>query len=91
MNIFLDKSLPKRIQILLQVVRVVLLASLFGGIYYASINPLAGDIFLYASMGLMVIFFAVKFIYERRRKKIMAEEQTNSITGVQGGDTTKMN
>lgn len=69
MNIFLDKSLPKRTQIALQILRVVLLAILFGGIYYASINPLAGDILLYSSVGLAVILLIIKIIIERRRKK----------------------
>ena len=79
MNIFLDKSLPKRTRIILKIVRVLLLAVLFGGIYYASINPLAGDIFLYGSIALMVIFLAVKFIYERRRKNSIVEERQGTV------------
>jgi len=79
MNIFLDKSLPKRTQIALQVLRVVLLTLLFGGIFYASINPLAGDIILYSSVGLAVIFLVVKIIIERRKKRLMTEEQLNNI------------
>ena len=70
MNIFLDKSLPKRTQILLQILRVVLLVTLFGGIYYASINPEAGDIFLYSSVALAVVFMIVKFFIDRKRKRI---------------------
>ena len=80
MNIFLDKSLPKRTQILLQFLRVTLLAILFGGIFYASINPLAGDILLYASIALAVVFLAIKIILERRRKNLIVEEKLNRIT-----------
>ena len=80
MNIFLDKSLPKRTQIILQVIRVLLLVLLFGEIFYASINPAAGNILLYSSVGLAVIFLVIKIIVERRRKKLAAEEQLNSIT-----------
>ncbi|MEP6681723.1 MAG: hypothetical protein ABJA35_00620 [Parafilimonas sp.] len=80
MNIFLDKSLPKRTQVALQILRVVLLTLLFGGILYASINPLVGDIMLYINIGSIIIFLIVKIIIERRRKKMMAEEQLNSIT-----------
>lgn len=80
MNIFLDKSLPKSTQILLQILRVVLLVTLFGGIFYASINPAAADVLLYSSVGLAVVFLIVKIIIERRRKKLIAEEQLNRIT-----------
>ncbi len=80
MNIFLDKSLPKRTQIALQILRVVLIGSLFGGIFYASINPLVGDILLDSSIGLAVIFIVVKLIVDRRRKNKLAKEQLNSIT-----------
>jgi len=73
MNIFLDKSLPKRTQIILKVVRVILLVLLFGGIFYSSINPLAGDILLYSSIALAGIFLLVKFIVERRKKKPFEE------------------
>jgi hypothetical protein len=90
MNIFLDKSLPKRTQIALQILRVVLLVILFGGAFYASVNPLAGDILLYSSVALAVIFLVVKIIIERRRKKLIAEDQLNSISTVQGSDTTTM-
>jgi drug/metabolite transporter (DMT)-like permease len=90
MNIFLDKSLPKKTQILLQILRVVLLAILFGGIFYASINPSAEDLLLYVSIALAVLFLAVKIILERRRKKLVVEEQPNNISTVQGSDTTKM-
>ena len=90
MNIFLDKSLPKRTQIALQILRVVLFILLFGGFFYASVNPLAGDILLYSSVALAVIFLVIKIIVERRRKKLLAEEQLNSISTVQGSDTTKM-
>lgn len=90
MNIFLDKSLPKKTQILLQILRVVLLAILFGGIFYASINPSSEDFLLYVSIALAVIFLAVKIIIERRKKKLVVEEQPNSISTVQGSDTTKM-
>ncbi len=68
MNIFLDKSLPKRTQIILQIVRVVLLVILFGGIFYASINPEAGDILLYSSVGFAVVFLIIKIAAERRKK-----------------------
>ena len=70
MNIFLDKSLPKRTQIILQVIRIILLVFLFGGIFYASINPKAGDILLYSSLGLGVIFLVIKIITERRKKSL---------------------
>ena len=80
MNIFLDKSLPKRTQIFLQILRVVLFILIFGGIFYASINPVAANILLYSSLGLAVIFIIVKIIIERRRKKLLAEEQLNNIT-----------
>ena len=70
MNIFLDKSLPKRTQIILQVVRVVLLVFLFGCIFYASINPKAGNIFLYTGVGLGVIFLVIKIITERKKKRL---------------------
>ncbi len=69
MNIFLDKSLPKRTQVVLQILRVVLLVLLFGGIFYASINPAASDILLYSSVGLAVIFLIIKFFIERRKKR----------------------
>ncbi len=69
MNIFLDKSLPKRTQIALQILRVVLLVVLFGGIFYASINSLAGDILLYSSVVIAVIFLIIKIIIERKKKK----------------------
>jgi hypothetical protein len=80
MNIFLDKSLPKKTQILLQVLRAVLLTILFGGIFYASINPSAADILLYVSIVLAVVFLAVKFIVERRRKNLVVEDLPNSST-----------
>ena len=97
MNIFLDKSLPKRTQILLQVLRIVLLVIIFGSIFYASINPLAGDIFLYSSIALAVIFLVVKKMIERKRKNLVAKEQMNNVAAVQGSEppvggqaTTKM-
>jgi hypothetical protein len=90
MNIFLDKSLPKRTQKILQVIRVVLLATLFGGIFYASINPLAGDILLYSSLAFAIIFFAVKFLFERRRKNLVSRGEPIALQEVQGSDTTKM-
>ena len=70
MNIFLDKSLPKRTQILLQILRVVLLVILFGGIYLASINPGVSDILLYSSVGFAVLFMMIKFFIERKKKRI---------------------
>ena len=60
MNIFLDKSLPKRTQILLQILRVVLLVILFGGIYLASINPEVSNILLYSSVGFAILFMIIK-------------------------------
>ena len=71
MNIFLDKSLPKRTQIILQVIRILLFVLIFGGIFYASINPAAGDFLLYSSVGLAVIFIVIKIIIERKKKKIL--------------------
>ena len=68
MNIFLDKSLPKRTRVLLQIVRVVLLVLIFGSIFYASINPAAGDIILYVSIVLATFFIAFRIIVERRKK-----------------------
>ena len=86
MNIFFDKSLPKRTQILLQSLRIVLLVMIFGGIFYASINPLAGDILLYSSIALAVIFLVTKKMIERRRKNLASEEQLNSAAAIQGSE-----
>jgi hypothetical protein len=80
MNIFLDKSLPKRTRILLQILRVVLLIIIFGSFFYATINPAAGDILVDASIGLAVIFLAIKIISERRKKNLALREQANNIT-----------
>lgn len=90
MNIFLDKSLPKRTQLLLQTVRIVLLILFFGSLFYASVNPLAGDILLYSSLVLVMIFFAIKIIFERKRKRMVTEELPDRHSAVQGSDTTKM-
>ncbi len=79
MNIFLDKSLPKRTRILLQVVRVVLLVVIFGSIFYATINPAAGDIILNVSIGIAVIFIVIRIV-TGRRKKNLAAKQSNNIT-----------
>lgn len=70
MNIFLDKSLPKRTRVLLQIVRVILLVLIFGSIFYASINPAAGDVLLYISIGLAAFFIGFRIIVERRKKNI---------------------
>ena len=68
MNIFLDKSLPKRTRILLQIVRVILLIVIFGSIFYASVNPAADDVLLYISIGLATFFIGFKIIVERRKQ-----------------------
>lgn len=79
MNIFLDKSLPKRKRVLLQILRVVLLVIIFGSIFYATVNPAAGDILLDASIGLAVIFLLIRIVSERRKKHLAAKNQPNSI------------
>ena len=76
MNIFLDKSLPKRTQIALQVLRVVLLVVLFGSMFFASANPLLQNILLYSSIAIAFIFILIKIIVERKKKR------DNSITNI---------
>lgn len=80
MNIFLDKSLPKKTQILLQILRVVLLVILFGGFFYASVNPLAGDILLYSGVVFAIVFLTIKIIVNRRKKNIAVNTIINNIS-----------
>jgi hypothetical protein len=47
---------------------VILLTVIFGGIFYASINPAAGDVLLYVSLGLASFFIGFRIIVERRKK-----------------------
>ena len=79
MNIFLDKSLPKRTQIFLQILRLILLVILFGGFFYASVSPIAGNILLYSSVALAVIFLVIKFIVERRKKIVTENNMPDRI------------
>ncbi|MFT4154917.1 hypothetical protein [Parafilimonas sp.] len=74
-NIFLDKSLPKRTQVLLQILRVVLIILIFGGFFLASLYPAMQDIVVYISIGLLVIFPVVKMIAERRKRKLIAQHE----------------
>ena len=67
MNIFLDKSLPKRIRVLLQMLRVVLIVLIFGGFFAASFFPSVQDALLYVSIGIMVVFIIIKIVIERRK------------------------
>jgi hypothetical protein len=68
-NIFLDKSLPKRTQVLLQVLRVLLIILIFGGFFLASLYPAIQDALIYISVGLLIIFLAVKLMAERKKKE----------------------
>jgi hypothetical protein len=79
MNIFLDKSLPKRTRVLLQILRVVLLVIIFGSVFYATINPAAGDIVLNVSIGLAVIFLAIRIVSARRKKNLAENTQLNTV------------
>ena len=74
MNIFLDKSLPKRTRVLLQILRVVLLVIIFGSFFYATINPAAGDILIDASIGIAVIFIVIRIVIERRKKNLAVKK-----------------
>jgi hypothetical protein len=80
MNIFLDKSLPKRTQVLLQILRAVLLIIIFGGLFYATINPAVGDIVLDVSIGLAVIFLTIRIVIARKEKNLAEKNQLNNVT-----------
>ncbi len=82
MNIFLDKSLPKRTRILLQILRVVLLLLIFGSIFYATINPAAGDIILNVSVGIAVIFIVIRIVTGRRKKNLAAKQLNNTTENI---------
>lgn len=74
-NIFLDKSLPKKTQVLLQVLRVVLIVLIFGSFFLASLYPDIQDILIYISVGLLVIFVVVKWIAERKKTRLIQERE----------------
>jgi hypothetical protein len=80
MNIFLDKSLPKRTRILLQILRVVLLIIIFGSFFYATMNPAAQDVLVNASIGLAIILVLIRTVIQRRKKNLSIKEQTNNFT-----------
>jgi len=76
MNIFLDKSLPKTTQILLQIIRVVFLIIFFGGIFFFRNNELFSDILMCAGVFLAVVYTIAKIFVERKKKR------DNSITKI---------
>jgi len=76
MNIFLDKSLPKTTQILLQIIRVVFLITFFGGIFFFRNNELFSDVLICASVFLAVTYTIAKIFVERKKKR------HNSITKI---------
>ena len=75
MNIFLDKSLPKRTQVLLQILRVTLIILIFGGFFLASIYPEIQDMLIYISVGMLVIFLAVKWMAERKKGRLIKHRE----------------
>ena len=76
MNIFLDKSLPKKTQIILQIVRVVFFITFFGGIFFFGNNELFSDILIGTGVLFAVAYTIIKIIVERKKKR------DNSITNI---------
>lgn len=68
MNIFLDKSLPKSTQIILQIVRVVFFVVFFGGIFFFGNNELFSDILVGTGVLLIVVYTIIKIMVERKKK-----------------------
>lgn len=67
-NIFLDKSLPKSTQIILQIVRVVFFVVFFGGIFFFGNNELFSDILVGTGVLLIVVYTIIKIMVERKKK-----------------------
>jgi Na+(H+)/acetate symporter ActP len=86
MNIFLDKSLPKKTQNILQVVRVILIIIVFGGMFYCSFNAEATNVLLYSGVLLAVIFWVIKMIFVKRQRNLAKNAQLNKVTDVPGSD-----
>ena len=90
MNVFLDKSLPKKTQNALQVVRVILLIGIFGGMFYCSYNPKATNLLLYFGVFLAVVLYIIKIILAKRNRNVEKNALLNKVADVQGSDTTKL-
>ena len=76
MNIFLDKSLPKTTQIILQIIRVVFFIVFFGGIFFFGNNEMFSDILIGTGILFAVAFMVIRIIVERKKKR------DNSITNI---------
>ncbi|HVX28689.1 MAG TPA: hypothetical protein VHB70_20235 [Parafilimonas sp.] len=76
MNIFLDKSLPKSTQIILQIVRVAFFVAFFGGIFFFGNNELFSDILVGTGVLFIVVYTIIKIIVARKKKR------ENSITNI---------
>jgi hypothetical protein len=76
MNIFLDKSLPKTTQIILQIIRVVFFIAFFGGVFFFRDSELFSDILIGTGVLFAIVYTIIKIIVERKKKR------DNSITKI---------
>jgi len=76
MNIFLDKSLPKTTQIILQIIRVVFFITFFGGVFFFRDSELFSDILICTGVLFAIVYTIIKIIIERKKKR------DNSITKI---------
>jgi len=90
MNVFLDKSLPKKTQNALQVVRMIFLIVIFGGMFYCSYKPEATNLLLYSGVSVAVVFYIIKIIIAKRNRNVEKNTLLNKVPDIQESDATKL-